>query len=222
LSSWGAPVLTWFPVPKTTAARKEADRSRNEVSLQLALLACPATAPWRTPPYLVKSSHHMAAGPHDAISNFPPHVRHRANRPTPSQKNRRTQAMHISVTTLKRLCRRHGVKRWPHRQISGINRELATLEARRHDAAARGGAAAASSVAAEVRQLHSRRQLIIEVCECHVCRLSLCVKVCGFVVAGTCVATISVCVEGLDCSILLQVGLHRFVPLSAIAGTNPP
>lgn len=74
--------------------------------------------------------------------------------------------MHISVTTLKRLCRRHGVKRWPHRQISGINRELATLEARQHDAAARGGAAAASSVAAEVRQLHTKRQSIIEVCVC--------------------------------------------------------
>lgn len=70
------------------------------------------------------------------------------------------KAMHISVTTLKRLCRRHGVRRWPHRQISGINRALADLEAQ-HDAAGRGEDV--SAVKDELRQLHRRREAIIEV-----------------------------------------------------------
>lgn len=70
--------------------------------------------------------------------------------------------MHISVTTLKRLCRRHGVKRWPHRQISGINRALADLEARQQRrGAAHGGGEAL--IAAELRQLQKKRQAIIEV-----------------------------------------------------------
>lgn len=81
--------------------------------------------------------------------------------------------MHISVTTLKRLCRRHGVKRWPHRQISGINRALADLEARKqqHHGGGTGGhghvhGGEAGKVAAEVRQLQKKRQAIIEVrCE---------------------------------------------------------
>ncbi|CAM9642952.1 unnamed protein product [Pylaiella littoralis] len=69
------------------------------------------------------------------------------------------EAMHISVTTLKRLCRRHGVKRWPHRQISGINRALVDLESQ-HDAA-KGGEAVAS-VVEELRELHRKREVIIE------------------------------------------------------------
>lgn len=79
--------------------------------------------------------------------------------------------MHISVTTLKRLCRRHGVKRWPHRQISGINRALADLEARKQQQQQHGGAGGhrhghggeAVKVAAEMRQLQKKRQAIIEV-----------------------------------------------------------
>lgn len=67
--------------------------------------------------------------------------------------------MHISVTTLKRLCRRHGVKRWPHRQISGINRALNDLE-NQHQAAGEGDNGA---VADQLRQLHRRREVIIEV-----------------------------------------------------------
>lgn len=70
------------------------------------------------------------------------------------------QAMHISVTTLKRLCRRHGVKRWPHRQINGINKALSDLEVQ-HEVA--NGNAVASSVMDELRELHRRRDVIIEV-----------------------------------------------------------
>lgn len=67
--------------------------------------------------------------------------------------------MHISVTTLKRLCRRHGVKRWPHRQISGINRALSDLEAQHK--VAEGGETL--TVTEQLRQLHRRREVIIEV-----------------------------------------------------------
>ncbi|CAB1108416.1 unnamed protein product [Ectocarpus sp. CCAP 1310/34] len=68
------------------------------------------------------------------------------------------EAMDISVTTLKRLCRRHGVKRWPHRQICGINRTLNDLETQ-HDTA-KGDEV--DSVAEQLRQLHRRRDVIIE------------------------------------------------------------
>lgn len=67
--------------------------------------------------------------------------------------------MSISVTTLKRLCRRHGVKRWPHRQISGINRALSDLEEQQRLA----DGESANAVADQLRQLRERRDVIIEV-----------------------------------------------------------
>jgi hypothetical protein len=39
-------------------------------------------------------------------------------------------SLNVSVTTLKRLCRRNGVTRWPHRQIHGINRAIELLQSR--------------------------------------------------------------------------------------------
>lgn len=68
--------------------------------------------------------------------------------------------MNISVTTLKRLCRRQGVKRWPHRQICGINRALSDLETQ-HQLATGTDAVA---IAKQLRELHRRRDIIIEVC----------------------------------------------------------
>lgn len=67
--------------------------------------------------------------------------------------------MYISVTTLKRLCRRHGVKRWPHRQINGINKALSDLEVQQEVA----DGEAVTSVMDELRELHRRRNVIIEV-----------------------------------------------------------
>lgn len=67
--------------------------------------------------------------------------------------------MHISVTTLKRLCRRHGVKRWPHRQISGINRALNDLQAQ-HSTASENEM---NAVKEQLLQLYRRRDVIIEV-----------------------------------------------------------
>ncbi|CAN0060746.1 unnamed protein product, partial [Pylaiella littoralis] len=68
------------------------------------------------------------------------------------------EAMYISVTTLKRLCRRHGVKRWPHRQINGINKALSDLEVQQEVADGQ----AVTSVMDELRELHKRRNVIIE------------------------------------------------------------
>lgn len=77
------------------------------------------------------------------------------------------QAMNISVTTLKRLCRRHGVKRWPHRQISGINRAMAHLEFQQDQAGRRvdraGGARLTSQVSDQMQELLRRRRVMIEV-----------------------------------------------------------
>lgn len=42
------------------------------------------------------------------------------------------ERMRVSVTTLKRICRKYGVKKWPHRQLQGIDRALAQLESRIH------------------------------------------------------------------------------------------
>lgn len=108
----------------------------------------------RTPPFFL---------PQECSSSCDPLLvrpsQNRTAHPAP-RRLRTTQAMHISVTTLKRLCRRHGVKRWPHRQICGINRSLNDLEAQ-HDTAK---GEEMDSVADQLRQLHRRREVIIEVC----------------------------------------------------------
>eukprot|EP00904_Undaria_pinnatifida_P009802 jgi/Undpi1/5952/HiC_scaffold_2.g01226.m1 len=64
-------------------------------------------------------------------------------------------ALCISVTTLKRLCRRHGVKRWPHRQLSGLNRAVSHLEAKQE-------ASGDPVIADQLRQLYSRRDVVID------------------------------------------------------------
>ncbi|CAN0427829.1 unnamed protein product, partial [Hapterophycus canaliculatus] len=65
--------------------------------------------------------------------------------------------MCISVTSLKRLCRRHGVKRWPHRQLSGLNRAVTLLEAKREPSRSD------PAVAEQLSQLYRRRDQIIDV-----------------------------------------------------------
>lgn len=91
---------------------------------------------------------------------------------------RALQAMNISVTTLKRLCRRHGVKRWPHRQISGINRAMAHLEFQQDQAGRRNSDktnARNNQVSEQMQELLRRRKVMIEVSclflqACTVCR----------------------------------------------------
>ncbi|CAB1098953.1 unnamed protein product [Ectocarpus sp. CCAP 1310/34] len=74
------------------------------------------------------------------------------------------EAMNISVTTLKRLCRRHGVKRWPHRQISGINRAMAHLEFQQDQAGRRNSEITIrnNQVSEQMQELLRRRQVMIE------------------------------------------------------------
>lgn len=67
------------------------------------------------------------------------------------------------------------MKRWPHRQISGINRALVDLESQ-HDAA-KGGEAVAS-VVEELCELHRKREVIIEVRACALVSVSVCVCLC--------------------------------------------
>lgn len=38
------------------------------------------------------------------------------------------QSFGICVTLLKKICRRHGIARWPHRQISGLRKSIASME----------------------------------------------------------------------------------------------
>lgn len=72
--------------------------------------------------------------------------------------------MDISVTTLKRLCRRHGVKRWPRRQISGTNRAIVYLQIQQDQAGRRNGTWQLNTqVSEQVQELFRRRRAIIEV-----------------------------------------------------------
>ncbi|CAN0292374.1 unnamed protein product [Ectocarpus sp. 6 AP-2014] len=64
-------------------------------------------------------------------------------------------AMCISVTSLKRLCRRHGVKRWPHRQLSGLNRTVSHLEERQ-------ATSSDPDIARQLARLYCRRDEVID------------------------------------------------------------
>lgn len=72
--------------------------------------------------------------------------------------------MNISVTSLKRLCRQYGVKRWPYRQISGFNRAIVHLQFQLDHAKRRNGTGQLiTEVSEQVRELFRRRRAIIEV-----------------------------------------------------------
>lgn len=74
------------------------------------------------------------------------------------------QAMSISVTSLKRLCRRYGVKRWPYRQISGFNRAIVHLQFQQDQARRRNGTEQLNTeISDQVQELFRRRRAIIEV-----------------------------------------------------------
>lgn len=65
--------------------------------------------------------------------------------------------MSISVTSLKRLCRQYGVKRWPHRQLTSVNRSVLKLEEYVRESPY--GAAMSD----ELQVLYSKRDYIINV-----------------------------------------------------------
>lgn len=72
--------------------------------------------------------------------------------------------MSISATTLKRLCRHYGIKRWPFRQISGIDRTVHRLEAELQASLQRSpNGTMVNPIAAHIRELHAHRQGMVEV-----------------------------------------------------------
>lgn len=76
------------------------------------------------------------------------------------------QAMGISPTTLKKLCRHYGIARWPFRQIAGIDRAFDRLHADL-DPSLQGSSAednALNPVAAHIEKLQHHREEIVKVC----------------------------------------------------------
>lgn len=81
--------------------------------------------------------------------------------------------MNISATTLKRLCRHYGVKRWPFRQISGIDRTVCRLEGELKSSFHRSAFSASVSpadaaelrepITDHIRELKNHREHIIKV-----------------------------------------------------------
>ncbi|CAN0515399.1 unnamed protein product, partial [Laminaria digitata] len=76
-----------------------------------------------------------------------------------------TQALSISATTLKRLCRLYGIKRWPFRQISGIDRTVDRLKAELGPSRflLPSGGEMPDPIADHIRELHAHRQGIVNV-----------------------------------------------------------
>lgn len=72
--------------------------------------------------------------------------------------------MGISATTLKRLCRHYGIKRWPYRQISGIDRTVGRLEAELA-ASSDGSGDMVAPIAAHIHELNLHREGMVKVSE---------------------------------------------------------
>lgn len=72
--------------------------------------------------------------------------------------------MGISATTLKRLCRHYGIKRWPFRQIAGIDRTVARLEAELEASLpCLPSADMVAPITEHIRELQAHRQSIVKV-----------------------------------------------------------
>lgn len=70
------------------------------------------------------------------------------------------QQLSVSLTMLKKLCRAYGVKRWPHRQVSSLDKTITRLEEKikaRHD-----GGKDAPSFVRKLTQARKRRSVIIK------------------------------------------------------------
>lgn len=70
------------------------------------------------------------------------------------------QELNVSLTMLKKLCRAYGVKRWPHRQVSSLDKTISRLEGKikaRED-----GGKDAPSLVRKLRQGKKRRSVIIK------------------------------------------------------------
>lgn len=70
------------------------------------------------------------------------------------------QELNVSLTMLKKLCRAYGVKRWPHRQVSSLDKTIARLENKIK--ARRDGGKDAPSLSRKLSQGKKRRSVIIK------------------------------------------------------------
>lgn len=70
------------------------------------------------------------------------------------------QELHVSLTMLKKLCRAYGVKRWPHRQVSSLDKTIVRLEEK--IASRTDGGRDAPSLSRKLEQATKRRSVVIK------------------------------------------------------------
>ena len=70
------------------------------------------------------------------------------------------QQLSVSLTMLKKLCRAYGVKRWPHRQVSSLDKTISRLEDKIK--ARQDGGKDAPSLIRKLTQARKRRSVIIK------------------------------------------------------------
>ncbi|CBJ30953.1 Putative NIN-like transcription factor [Ectocarpus siliculosus] len=70
------------------------------------------------------------------------------------------QQLNVSLTMLKKLCRAYGVKRWPHRQVSSLDKTTSKLEDKIKTR--RDGGKDAPSLVRKLTQARKRRKVIIK------------------------------------------------------------
>ena len=70
------------------------------------------------------------------------------------------QQLSVSLTMLKKLCRAYGVKRWPHRQVSSLDKTISRLEEKIK--ARMDGGKDAPSLVRKLTQARKRRSVIIK------------------------------------------------------------
>ncbi|CAI7903339.1 unnamed protein product [Closterium sp. NIES-54] len=71
--------------------------------------------------------------------------------------NEAARELGICPTVLKKICRRHGMRRWPHRKIRSIERIIATLEE-----TIAGGAPADESILREIKSLKEEKKRLCD------------------------------------------------------------
>ncbi len=73
--------------------------------------------------------------------------------------NDAARALGICPTVLKKICRRHGLGRWPHRKLASIERALQRVEAQARGAA--GDAPAVGALETRARELRAERARLL-------------------------------------------------------------
>ncbi|CAM9158754.1 unnamed protein product [Phaeothamnion confervicola] len=72
--------------------------------------------------------------------------------------NQAAKDLNVSLTMLKKLCRQYGIKRWPHRQVSSLNKSIEKAEAKVRTCKDEKSAAAARG---KVALFEKKRRLVV-------------------------------------------------------------